>query len=107
MNKWSIILIIAIAALAIAFVFVNLSAKDAGVGSRECASDSDCVAAGCSGQLCAPVSKAKDIITTCEIRPEYGCLNLTRCECVKGGCSWQNNTNYAECLISRREGNET
>lgn len=63
----------------------------------ECGNDSGCFTAGCSGQLCVPES-GKGIITTCEYRPEYACLNLTRCGCSAGKCAWEQNANYSQCL---------
>lgn len=64
----------------------------------ECDSDSDCAAAGCSSQLCAPKEKASDIITTCEYKEEYSCLKLTSCGCVDNKCQWLENEGYNECL---------
>src|SRR3989344_8663249 len=64
----------------------------------ECNSDSDCVAAGCSSQLCVSKEKASDIITTCEYREEYTCLKLASCDCVNNKCSWNENPAYTECL---------
>lgn len=66
--------------------------------ATECASDVDCGVGGCSGQVCAPASKAAGIITTCEYREEYGCVKLTSCGCVEGKCSWKQNAEYANCL---------
>lgn len=71
----------------------------------ECTRDSDCGTGGCSGQVCGLKDKVKDIITTCEYRPEYGCLNLTSCKCLEGKCQWGDNTLYRECL--EKSGNET
>lgn len=66
--------------------------------NSECTVDSDCVAAGCSGQLCVPKDKAGDIMTTCEFKPEYECLKLTSCSCIEGSCSWQKNQEYNTCM---------
>ena len=71
-------------------------------GNQECKIDADCIAAGCSGQLCLPKDKAKDIMTTCEFRPEYDCLKLTSCSCAQGKCNWENTTEYNTCLKEKK-----
>jgi len=63
-----------------------------------CQTDSDCATAGCSGQLCVPAESAADILTTCEYREEYGCLEFTACGCQSGICEWVQNTVYLSCL---------
>ncbi|VVC72122.1 Uncharacterised protein [uncultured archaeon] len=60
----------------------------------ECSTDSDCMATGCSGQLCAN----RSISTTCEYRREYACYRLTSCGCSGGKCVWGSNPDFAECL---------
>lgn len=53
----------------------------------ECASDLDCAAAGCGGELCvAAATAAAGISTTCEQRPCFQALD--RCACQAGQCSW-------------------
>jgi eight-cysteine-cluster-containing protein len=64
----------------------------------ECTNDSDCGTGGCSGQVCGLKDMVKDIITTCEYRPEYDCLNLTSCRCFDGRCQWEDNLAYIECM---------
>ena len=64
----------------------------------ECSSDSDCVLAGCSSQLCAPKEEAQGIMTTCEYKEEYGCLKLTSCGCINNKCRWAEIPDYLECL---------
>ena len=64
----------------------------------ECSTDDNCVVAGCSAQLCVPVSR-KDIITTCEYKQEYECLQKTSCRCVNNKCQWNKNDEYNKCLI--------
>lgn len=63
----------------------------------ECQSDSDCVVAGCSSQLCVPVSMA-DVVTTCEYLPEYDCLQYTTCGCHDDVCGWEENQEYLNCM---------
>lgn len=72
------------------------------VTDAECTIDSDCTAAGCSGQLCLPKDKAKNIMTTCEFKAEYECLRLTSCSCVKGKCGWVESEEYKECLEDKK-----
>ena len=64
----------------------------------ECLEDFDCVPTGCSSQVCAP--KGSDLVTTCEWRPEYECLQLTSCGCVENRCAWEENPEYQSCLES-------
>jgi len=64
----------------------------------ECSTDSDCAAAGCSGQLCVTAEEAPGIITTCEYREEYSCLQQTNCGCVEGKCGWAQTDGYLSCL---------
>lgn len=66
--------------------------------SGSCSTDSDCVRAGCSSQLCVPASEAEDVVTTCEYLPEYACLAQTTCGCVEGECRWRETPEYLNCL---------
>jgi eight-cysteine-cluster-containing protein len=52
----------------------------------ECSTDADCGTAGCSQEVCVPVSKKGDIITTCEILPCFGAKDA--CGCHEGRCTW-------------------
>ena len=45
----------------------------------------DCAPRGCSGQICGP----EPMVTTCEWRPEYGCLREATCGQVDDACGWQ------------------
>lgn len=65
--------------------------------SSECSKDSDCIKAGCSGQLCVPLT-SEGIITTCEYREEYGCLRETTCSCISRKCAWKETKEYKGCL---------
>ena len=77
------------------------------VKSGECSSDDDCGTGGCSGQICAPKEKVKGIITTCEYKPEYGCLKMTSCRCIDGKCQWDETTEYRNCLKSLENSTNT
>ena len=64
----------------------------------ECTTASDCAPAGCSSQLCVTKEEAPSIITTCEFKLEYECLELTNCGCINNKCQWEGNPDYSECL---------
>ena len=69
----------------------------------ECASDRDCQATGCSGQVCAP----EPVITTCEFRPEYACFQdpaITSCGCDAGRCTWDPTAELAACIEKAQGG---
>ncbi len=58
-----------------------------------------CVPAGCSGQVCAELSEASNIVTTCEYRAEYACYALTKCERQASGlCGWTQTSEFTSCL---------
>jgi eight-cysteine-cluster-containing protein len=52
----------------------------------ECSTDADCGTAGCSQEVCVPVSKKAEIMTTCEIRPCFAAKDS--CGCHEGRCTW-------------------
>ncbi len=52
-----------------------------------CSSDADCVAGGCSGQVC--MGKGEDVVTTCEWRDCYDAKKYGMvCGCFNGRCQW-------------------
>lgn len=54
-----------------------------------------CKVTGCSSQICSD----KDVLTTCEILPKYGCYKNERCERQKDGkCDWTQTDNLQACL---------
>lgn len=68
---------------------------DGGIGDGA----SGCVPAGCSGQVCAELSEAANIVTTCEYRAEYACYKLTKCERQDSGqCGWTQTADFTACL---------
>ena len=76
----------------------------------ECVQDSDCAVGGCSSQICGVKGQVEEIITTCEYRSEYVCLELTSCGCVDDRCGWKENDKYNACLArvqTYNEGNGT
>lgn len=52
----------------------------------ECDTDADCVATGCSGEVCLARANAEGLVTTCEVLPCFGVLEA--CGCIEGSCSW-------------------
>lgn len=61
----------------------------------------DCVAAGCSGQLCVSESEAADVVTTCEFRAEYACYKQATCERqTDGKCDWTQTPELQSCLAN-------
>lgn len=54
----------------------------------DCQSDADCIAGGCSSQVCSSKSEGP-IITTCEWRECYQSeLFGVQCGCVENKCQW-------------------
>lgn len=54
-----------------------------------------CIKTGCSSQVCAD----KDVITTCEWRPEYACYQKAACERqADGNCGFTRSAELAACL---------
>lgn len=54
-----------------------------------CIVDEDCIAGGCSGQVCQSKSE-EPIITTCEYRDCYNDKTYgVNCKCVNSKCQWQ------------------
>jgi hypothetical protein len=57
-----------------------------------------CRHAGCSGELCIGPNDDPPL-TSCLVRPEYGCLRLTTCEPqAAGGCGFTQAPQYLACL---------
>lgn len=60
-----------------------------------------CVRAGCSNQLCVDQSDADDIMTTCEYKDEYACLEQSVCERqANGECGWSESDEYISCMAN-------
>jgi hypothetical protein len=57
----------------------------------------NCKITGCSGQICSE----EDVITTCELRPEYSCYRTAKCERQPGPdgeCGWTMTEILKACL---------
>jgi len=53
----------------------------------ECAADTDCVATGCSKELCvSKVAAADGLVSPCEVLPCFAVLDT--CGCQEGACVW-------------------
>ena len=54
-----------------------------------------CIITGCSNQICAE----EEVITTCELRPEYTCYQTARCGRLQdGSCGWFETPELQQCL---------
>jgi hypothetical protein len=67
---------------------------------RECPSTSGgCVKSGCSGTQC--VEPGKEMVTTCEFKPEYACYGSAVCERQPGGaCAFTQTPELTACLAN-------
>ena len=70
------------------------------IDKTECLTDSDCIPAGCSKQVCTTKEKASGLVTTCEYKQEYSCLKKTSCGCVQNKCTWADTPEYKACLAN-------
>lgn len=52
----------------------------------ECTTAADCVAAGCSHEVCVAKAKADGLQTTCDTLPCFAVLD--QCGCTAGLCTW-------------------
>lgn len=58
-----------------------------------------CVPGGCSGQVC--IEQGEEVITTCEMRPEYACYRDAACERQPDGqCGWTPTPALQQCLAN-------
>ena len=56
-----------------------------------------CKPSGCSGQICSD----KDVVTTCEFRPEYMCYRNAECKRQSNGqCGWTQTAALTACLAN-------
>jgi eight-cysteine-cluster-containing protein len=61
---------------------------------------SACVRTGCSGTVCA--DKGQDVMTICDMRPEYECFQTATCERqADGACGWTRTAALSQCLTSK------
>jgi eight-cysteine-cluster-containing protein len=67
-------------------------------GCQSVVEENKCAVGGCSGQVCTTGEMAKDLVTTCEYKEEYGCLELSNCKVIDGECGWEDTPEYLDCL---------
>ncbi|MFB6075943.1 MAG: eight-cysteine-cluster domain-containing protein [Candidatus Aenigmatarchaeota archaeon] len=74
-----------------ASITIHVIAGDGFCGSstqETCSADADCVAGGCSGQVCQSKNE-ESIISTCEWKECYDNEKYgLSCQCVEGKCQW-------------------
>lgn len=58
-----------------------------------------CVRTGCSGTVCT--EPGNDLMTTCEMKPEYACYQDAECRVqADGKCGWTTAGRLEKCLAS-------
>lgn len=58
-----------------------------------------CEKGGCSGTVCT--EPGKQVMTTCEYRPEYACYATAHCERqTDGQCGWTQNAELVACMAN-------
>jgi hypothetical protein len=58
-----------------------------------------CVRGGCSGSVC--IEAGNDLMTTCEMRPEYECYRSAVCERQSNGsCGWTASAALSQCVAN-------
>jgi eight-cysteine-cluster-containing protein len=63
------------------------------------ATANDCIKTGCSGTVCA--EPGKEVVTTCEFKPEYACYRDAACERQgDGSCGWTQSQALTACLAN-------
>ena len=59
----------------------------------------ECVKSGCSSTLC--VGPGKEMVTTCEWKPDYGCYQGGTCaRQADGSCGWTQTPELEACLAN-------
>jgi hypothetical protein len=70
---------------------------------EERTSKDGCIVTGCSSQVCAD----KQVITTCELRPEHSCYRTAVCERQQNGeCGWTQTPELIQCLAEPGEASQ-
>ena len=60
----------------------------------------ECKVTGCSGSLCVAANQ-EDMMTTCEMKPEYQCYAGAECKVQStGACGWTMDDRMQKCLAS-------
>lgn len=93
-TNYKIALIIFAVALLLIIVYFFIALPK----SKKTVPQISCKKAGCSGQLCLS-SDAKDTVTNCEWKPEYGCYKQATCERQPDGqCGFTQSESLRKCL---------
>lgn len=59
----------------------------------------ECITTGCSGTICA--EPGQEVMTTCEMKPEYACYKTAVCERqADGSCGWTQTPDLQTCLTN-------
>lgn len=62
---------------------------------------SECIRTGCSGTVCTEAGK--EVMTTCEMRPEYECYASAKCEKqANGACGYTQTPELTSCVAAAR-----
>jgi len=68
-------------------------------GSQAGGAAGECITTGCSGTICA--KPGYDVVTTCEMKPEYQCYQGAECKVQSTGeCGWTMDDRLQRCLAS-------
>jgi eight-cysteine-cluster-containing protein len=61
----------------------------------------ECIRTGCSGTVCTEAGK--EVMTTCEMRPEYECYASAKCEKQSNGaCGFTQTPELTSCVAAAR-----
>ena len=75
------------------------SSKPAPVPDQPPGTGGDCIKSGCSGTVC--VEPGKEVVTTCEYKPEYACYKTAACaRQPSGACGWAQTAELTACLAN-------
>lgn len=70
-----------------------------GGGEGSAPASGECITTGCSGTICA--KPGNDMMTTCEMKPEYQCYQGAECKVQETGeCGWTMDDKLTACLAS-------
>ena len=91
--------------LLLAFVLACGGSKPApappsnGSGAEPPPASGACIKTGCSGTVCTEAGN--EVVTTCEMKPEYACYQQATCEKqANGACGWTQTPELTACLAS-------
>jgi eight-cysteine-cluster-containing protein len=102
MKKTMCAMWLLVGVLAIACSSKQKPAEDgAGGGGAGGTEPTACVPSGCSGTVC--VEHGKEVVTTCEYKPEYDCYKSATCERqADTTCGWTQTDELTTCIETAR-----